>query len=59
MTKKARHTLKETIVVFRIKYLYPSLPPFWEKIAYVSIFYKISSSEQKKNVICHANTDYN
>ena len=31
---------------------------FEKKIAYVSIFYKISSCEQKKNVICHANTDY-
>ena len=28
--------------------MYPRVPPFWEKIAYVSIFYKISSCEQKK-----------
>ena len=32
----------------RNKYLYPRVPPFWEKIAYVSIFYKILSCGAKK-----------
>ena len=32
----------------RNKYLYPRVPPFREKIAYVSIFYKISSCGAKK-----------
>ena len=38
------------------KYLYPRVPPFREKIAYVSIFTKYCPVEQKKNVICQANT---
>ena len=32
----------------RNKYLYPRVPPFWEKIAYVSIFYKILSCGAKE-----------
>ena len=55
ITKK--HTLKGTTVPFiRHKYLYPSVPPFWKIIAYVSIFYKISSCEKKKSWF--VTTDY-
>ena len=46
-------------LLYDINIYIPEVPPFWEKIAYVSIFYKISSCEQKKNVICYANTNYN
>ena len=43
---------------YEINIYTPAIPPFWENIAYVIIFYKTSPNEQKNNVICHANTDY-
>ena len=33
---------------YEINIYTPAIPPFWENIAYVIIFYKISSSEQKR-----------
>ena len=53
------HSMGLQWTFIRNKYLYPRVPPFREKIAYVSIIYKISSCGAKKNVICQANTYYN
>ena len=60
ITKKARHALKGTSgLLYDINIYTPAFRQFEERIAYVSIFYKISSCEQKKNVICDANPDDN
>ena len=61
ITKKARHTLKETIVVFHTTLIFiPQRSAILRKIILCQDFLEeIHHVEPMKNVTCHANTRYN